>query len=288
MEHATAMKKEQFKQKVKDHFFSQEEFFLELEKNTGILKTQPKPALKNIQSYYGSNQYLSHKTKGKTFFSKCYFVSKQIMMLFKNRIITKCFYKPGRALDVGSGTGDFMFALKKKGWDVIGIEPAELARKKAAALGLSHVESIKKCSPLEFDLITFWHSLEHVYNFKETIKATVSALKSGGHLIVACPNYTAWDAKYYKNNWAAWDVPRHLRHFSPQSLKLVLEPEGLEQINVKPMLLDALYISILSEKIKNSRASFLKGIFFGIISNFIGLFANNFSSQIYIFKKKDN
>lgn len=288
VEPATIMKKEKAKHKIKDHFLSQEIFSLELEKNTEILKTTPKPAPDNLLAYYDSSEYLSHQKNGATFLMKSYFLSKKIMLLFKKRIISKLFYKPGKALDVGSGTGDFLFALKKKGWEVAGVEPAKQAREKARALGIYHFQSIKKCSPQEFDLITFWHSLEHVYSLTETIKDTAAALKKGGRLIVACPNYKSWDAEYYKKNWAAWDVPRHLRHFSPKSLKTILEPIGFEQTNVKPMFLDALYISILSEKIKKSKTPFFKGIFFGIISNLNGLFHGNFSSQIYIFRKKIN
>ena len=288
MEHTAIMKKEKAKHKIKDHFLSQEVFLLELEKNTEILKTEPKPARDKLLSYYDSNDYLSHQKHGTTFFVKSYFVSKKIMLFFKKRIVSKLFYRPGKVLDVGSGTGDFLFALKKNGWDAAGVEPAKQARESAKALGVHHFESIKKCCSQEFDLITFWHSLEHVYALNETIKDTVAALKKGGRLIIACPNYTSWDAKYYKKSWAAWDVPRHLWHFSPKSLRIVLEPMGLEQTDVKPMFLDALYISILSEKIKKSKMPIFKGIFFGIISNLSGLFRGNFSSQIYIFRKKIN
>ena len=208
------------------------------------------------------------------------------MLFFKTRIVARLFYNPGKALDVGSGTGDFLLALKTKGWDVVGVEPAKLARREASKLGIQHVKDIKNCDSQEFDLVTFWHSLEHVYSLNETLASTAMALKKGGQLIIACPNYKSWDAKYYKKNWAAWDVPRHLRHFSPKSLRAVLEPMGFEQTKAMPLLLDSFYISILSEKIKESRTPFLKGVVFGMISNLNGLFYKNFSSQAYIFRKK--
>lgn len=276
------------KHKIKDHFLSKEIFSLELDRKTEILRTRPKPTLANLPKYYDSKKYLSHQKKGETLLSKIYFIVKKRMLFFKTRMIAKLFYNPGKALDVGSGTGDFLLALKNKGWDVVGVEPAELAKKEASKLGLRHIKAIKNCESQDFDLVTFWHSLEHVYDLKETLASTAATLKKRGHLIIACPNYKSWDAKYYKNNWAAWDVPRHLRHFSPKSLSAVLEPMGFEQTKVRPLLLDSFYISILSEKIKGSAAPFLKGFVFGMISNLSGLFYNNYSSQIYIFRKKSN
>ena len=288
MEHKSIMKKEKLNYKIKDHTLSKKLFSLELDRKTEILRTRPKPPLKEIANYYDSKAYLPHQKTGETLLSKMYFIAKKIMLFFKIRMVIKLFYNPGKALDVGSGTGDFLLALKNKGWNVVGIAPAELARKEACRLGLPHVKAIKNCDSQEFDLITFWHSLEHVYNLKETLVSTRAALKKGGRLIIACPNYKSWDAKYYKNNWAAWDAPRHLRHFSPKSLSSILEPMGFEQTKVRPLLLDSFYISILSEKIKESRASFLKGIVFGMISNLNGLFRKNFSSQIYVFRIKSN
>ena len=282
------MKKEKFNYKIKDHFLSKEVFSLALDRDSEILRTRPKPALGDLPNYYDSKEYLSHKKKGETFLSKIYFVSKKIMLFFKTRIVARLFYNPGKALDVGSGTGDFLLALKTKGWDVVGVEPAKLARREASKLGIQHVKDIKNCDSQEFDLVTFWHSLEHVYSLNETLASTAMALKKGGQLIIACPNYKSWDAKYYKKNWAAWDVPRHLRHFSPKSLRAVLEPMGFEQTKAMPLLLDSFYISILSEKIKESRTPFLKGVVFGMISNLNGLFYKNFSSQAYIFRKKSN
>jgi len=282
------MKKEKFNYKIKDHFLSKEVFSLALDRDSEILRTRPKPALADLPNYYDSKEYLSHQKKGETFLSKIYFVSKKIMLFFKTRIVTRLFYNPGKALDVGSGTGDFLLALKTKGWDVVGVEPAKLARREASKLGIQHVKDIKNCDSQEFDLVTFWHSLEHVYSLNETLASTAMALKKGGQLIIACPNYKSWDAKYYKKNWAAWDVPRHLRHFSPKSLRAVLEPMGFEQTKAMPLLLDSFYISILSEKIKESRTPFLKGVVFGMISNLNGLFYKNFSSQAYIFRKKSN
>ena len=288
VEHTDRMKNEKFKYRIKDHFLSHEFFSLELDPSTEILKTKPKPSLKDLPGYYDSKEYLSHQKKGETLFSKSYFFAKKCMLLFKSRMISGLFHNPGKALDVGSGTGDFLLVLKNKGWEVVGIEPADLARNEANKRGLRHIKDIKNCKPEEFDLITFWHSLEHVYSLKETIKNLVVTLKKEGTLIVACPNYKSWEAQHYKSRWAAWDVPRHLRHFSPKSLRLILEPLGLEQTKIKPLPLDSFYISMLSEKNKKSRTPFFKGIMIGAASNLIGFFSNNFSSQIYVFRKKSN
>ena len=271
--------------KVKDEFLSKEVFSLAIDEAAEMLLTLPKPKQDRLAFYYDTPNYISHTNKAKGLFSKIYFFSRKVMLSVKLRMISRLFLKPGLALDVGSGTGVFLNALKKSGWKVKGLEPNKIAKERAQKMGIDHLISLKKLDGIQQDLITFWHSLEHVYSLKETIDEVEKTLKPGGVLIVACPNYTSLDAKYYKKNWAAWDVPRHLRHFSPTSLELLLGPKGFTQIKKRPLFLDAFYVSILSEKSMGHRFSFVRGLAVGLISNLVGCLTNNYSSQVYVLKK---
>ena len=256
---------------VKDSFLTKEKFSLFLNEKSQTLSTFPKPSLEELPRYYESTNYLSHKKAPSNLFSKIYFLSRRIMLFSKKKIISSLFSKPGKIVDVGSGTGYFLKAIKKTGWATVGIEPNLLARNIAKKAKVTHAKSLKELKGTKQDVITFWHSLEHVYFLEKTLSQAKEALSKNGYLIIACPNYTSWDAKHYKSDWAAWDVPRHLHHFSSVSLALILEPMGFVQIKKTPLLLDAFYISIVSEQNRSSRFSFLKGTVIGGISNIIGL-----------------
>jgi SAM-dependent methyltransferase len=199
-------------------------------------------------------------------------------------MISSLFSKPGKVLDVGSGTGELLTALKNEGWNVKGIEPNKAAKQTALDKGISHEHSLGEVEKNSLDLVVFWHSLEHLYDLNNTLNEVKKILKPTGILMVACPNHESWDAKYYGNFWAAWDVPRHLSHFSSKSLNIILKPQGFKQIRKSPLFLDAIYVSILSEKIKKNKAVFLKGLIIGLISNFAGFFTKNYSSHVYFFK----
>tara|TARA_B110000483_G_scaffold104057_1_gene126908 strand:+ start:3170 stop:4018 length:849 start_codon:yes stop_codon:yes gene_type:complete len=282
------MKKEKEYIRVKDSFLSMEFFSLFIEKKTELLHTRPKPKEENLPAYYESTNYLSHNKKGFSLTSNVYFISRKIMLFFKFKHICRFFLNPGKVVDVGSGTGFFLSGLKKKGWSVVGVEPNQKAREHAESKDIDHIKELKDLKIGSQDLVTFWHSLEHVYKLEETLYQAKNALKNEGILLVACPNYTSWDASYYKEDWAAWDVPRHLQHFSPNSLKIILEPLGFVQLKKTPLVLDAFYISIMSESQKGNRFSFLKGLFIGLTSNLIGLRTDNYSTHMYIFQKKEN
>ena len=279
------MKKQKKIFKVKDHFLSNEFFSLTYDQNTAMFVTSPKPDEDKMESYYQSSRYLSHQKTGNDFFSKAYFFSRQLTTSLKTRMISSLFSKPGKVLDVGSGTGELLTALKNEGWNVKGIEPNKAAKQTALDKGISHEHSLGEVEKNSLDLVVFWHSLEHLYDLNNTLNEVKKILKPTGILMVACPNHESWDAKYYGNFWAAWDVPRHLQHFSPISLERLLGPKGFTQIKKYPLFLDAFYVSILSEKSMGHRFSFVRGLVIGLISNLVGCLTNNYSSQVYVFKK---
>jgi predicted SAM-dependent methyltransferase len=133
------------------------------------------------------------------------------------------------------------------------------------------------------DVITMWHVLEHVYHLKRDIGQITRVLKQDGALFIAVPNMNSYDAKVYKEYWAAYDVPRHLYHFQEDTIKQLFSQFNMVCIDVLPMKFDAYYVSMLSEKYKGG--SILRAFFNGWLSNMKSE-SNGYSSQIYVFKKK--
>ena len=129
-----------------------------------------------------------------------------------------------------------------------------------------------------------WHVLEHVADLKTEIHHLQRILKKDGRLVLALPNYKSYDAEYYKDKWAAYDVPRHLSHFSQTSIKNIFKETDLQLIDIKPLKWDSFYISMLSEQYLNSKNSFLKGILTGWKSNRKARKSGEYSSLVYIFK----
>lgn len=139
-----------------------------------------------------------------------------------------------------------------------------------------------------FDVITLWHVLEHVPNFHELIEALAQNLKQTGTIFIAVPNRNSWDARHYKTTWAAYDVPRHLWHFSRQDIQTIMRAHSLHVVNTIPMKLDAYYVSLLSEKYRNTNLgplTLLKSIVNGFRSNISGSRTSEYSSHIYVIKK---
>ena len=132
-----------------------------------------------------------------------------------------------------------------------------------------------------------WHVLEHLPNLQEQIMEIAQLLESGGTLFVAVPNFKSFDSKYYGTYWAAFDVPRHLWHFSKHSIKRLFEKENMEVVSIKPMLFDAFYVSLLSEKYKGNPFYLFSAFFVGLWSNISAFFSKEYSSLIYVIKKKD-
>jgi 2-polyprenyl-3-methyl-5-hydroxy-6-metoxy-1,4-benzoquinol methylase len=137
-----------------------------------------------------------------------------------------------------------------------------------------------------FEVITLWHVLEHLPNLNSSMSQFFKLLKDTGTLVIAVPNINSYDAKKYQQYWAAYDVPRHLWHFSPNTVSLLAEQCGFQIIDIKPMPFDAFYVSMLSEKYKNKKFATLRGLYRGLLSCFICLFNKKKSSSlIYVMKK---
>jgi SAM-dependent methyltransferase len=189
-------------------------------------------------------------------------------------------------LDVGAGTGDFLAITKNCGWEVTGVEPNELARQKAKVKDVTLLNDLKAIPRgQKFGVITLWHVLEHLPDLESQIAKLVGLLTDNGTLVVAVPNFKSYDANYYKEYWAAFDVPRHLWHFSQKSVQGIFEKYGMKVVKTKPMIFDAFYVALLSEKHKNGKQNFINAFWIGLMSNIRALWSKEYSSLIYIIKR---
>lgn len=269
---------------VKDHFLSKESFNLDLCDNCQLLFTNPRPKLEKIGDYYKSEEYVSHSSTKKGIVNRVY--AKVRSYTLKKKIALLQELISGKdLLDIGAGTGHFLAKAKESGFQVLGLEPDEDARKVALSENGIELKDLNLLHHLnqKFNAITMWHVLEHVYNLQEDLEKISSLVNQDGVLIIAVPNYTSFDAQYYKEFWAAYDVPRHLYHFSPKSLIPLVESKGLKFEKMLPMKFDSYYVSMLSEKYKGG--SLLKAMRIGFLSNMKAKEGLS-SSQIYIFRKK--
>ena len=268
---------------TKDHFKSGETFNLVLDATRDYLITSPQPSLESLESYYESEDYISHSDRQKGLVPFLYNSVKKWALKNKIQLVTRLSKNKGSLLDIGAGTGAFCEIAKAKGWDVSGVEPNEKARAFAKQKNIDLLESINDFKEQQFDVITLWHVLEHLPDLEQTILKIEALLKPNGILIIAVPNYKSFDATHYKEFWAAYDVPRHLWHFSQKSMQLLFSKK-LSLTKTKPMIFDSFYVSLLSEKYKTGNTFSIKALFVGFWSNVKAIRSKEYSSLIYCFK----
>ncbi len=270
--------------KVKDHSVSGEEFELLLDENLQLLKTHPQPSTENLGRYYESDDYISHTDGKRTLFEKLYHAVKQKALRDKITLIKGFAPQKGKLLDIGAGTGDFLAVAKANGWDTTGIEPSEKARAIAMSKGVAFGGNLLEVKDHSFDVITMWHVLEHVPDVEAEITELKRILKPDGVIVIAVPNFKSYDAKHYGIFWAAYDVPRHLWHFSKTAIEKLFARQGIQLIKILPMKFDSFYVSLLSEKYKTGKMSFVKGFLAGWKSNRKAARNFEYSSHIYVLK----
>ena len=254
----------------KDYYYSQDFFNIFICDSCGFKFTNPIPDEKDIDSYYNSDEYLSH-TKNKkhqplhgssaswrraSFFNYLYFQIRNYTIKKKYKIIKK--YSNGnRILDIGCGTGELLSYLKRKDFIVTGLEPNIKARDFAINnhnLDIYSNDYITNFKDGSFDTITLWHVLEHIYNVNYFLSEVKRILSENGTLIIAVPNNNSYDSEYYKEFWVAYDVPRHIYHFNQVTINRLLAKFDFKLIRKIPMLFDSFYVSLLSEKYKTAHS----------------------------------
>ena len=270
-----------------DHLVSNQKFAIQQCQTCSFRLTNPRPDEQSIGSYYKSNQYISHNDNSGGLINAAYRIVRNYTLRSKLNLINKLNGKPGQILDVGCGTGAFLESCQVGGWQVTGMEPDPDARTIA-------IEKLKvKIKPtlaslsgeLPFDIISLWHVLEHIPNLGESITLLHQLLKEQGTLLIAVPNSDSYDALYFKENWAAYDVPRHLHHFTPSTIELLFNKHGFVLVNKLPMVFDAFYIAMLSTRYQTGKTDYSKSVQVGLASNAAARKTGNSSSLIYILKK---
>jgi len=273
---------------LKDYFLTGEEFAIYKCSNCGLLVTRPAPELSNLGKYYASEDYISHSDNKKDAFSIAYRLVRNYTHSRKYSLI-RSLNKGQSVLDIGCATGEFLNFCSNKGMSTLGIEPNEKARNIAVSIHNLDVRDEPAIGSLDsdsFDMITMWHVLEHVPDINKRMQDIFRLLKSNGMAFIALPNHASHDAQYYQRYWAAWDVPRHLFHFDQKAFTLLAVKHGFELVSIRPMLFDAFYVSLLSEKYVSGKSSYVKAIERGLISNFKAMKRNReYSSLIYVIKK---
>lgn len=261
--------------------------------NCTIRFTQDIPDQRSIGPYYKSDTYISHTDTEKGFINKLYKIARNRTLNWKVNLVKQQLgnMKQVSLLDIGAGTGAFLHQASSSGWLVTGLEPDEGARKicnDKYGIQMKEPETLFHLPGENYDAVTMWHVLEHVHQLHEYISEIKRVLKPGGAAFIALPNYTSKDAKVYKEYWAAYDVPRHLYHFSPKAVDGLADQHGLKMDSVKPMWLDAFYIALLSEGYKNGKNNIVAAVWNGLQSNLHAAKSKlECSSLVYILRHKD-
>ena len=270
--------------RVVDHMVSREEFQLRYETQWDLLRTEPVPAPDRLPSYYQSDEYLSHKDEDNSLFGRVYMGLRKWSIKQKYKRISSRGGSTKRLLDIGCGTGDFLYLAQQSGWDTLGVEPDDNARSLALSKDLDVRAQWEDLDEPRFDVITMWHVLEHIPQLELCCEKLIHLLKPGGTLIIAVPNYRSWDALYYGAYWAAYDVPRHLWHFSKNSFSLMFQ-DALALEAISPMYLDPFYVALLSEKYRGKKIVWVRAIMSGMRSILFGWNKGEHSSHIYTLTK---
>ena len=274
----------------KDHTVTQQVFEVWKCSSCTLRFTQSVPDASHIAPYYQSADYVSHSDTKKGLVNRVYHLVRNYTLGVKRTLIKKVTGKPtGALLDIGAGTGAFAHTMQKAGWQVTGLEPDEIARANALSnyqLSLDTLEKLPSLPSSSYDVITMWHVLEHVHDLHGYLRIMHNILKADATLVIAVPNYTSYDATVYDNCWAAYDVPRHLYHFSPKSMEVLLQAHGFRLEQMKPMWFDSFYVSMLSEKYRGNHGNIFRAFWNGLISNIKTMSDTKCcSSVIYIIKK---
>lgn len=271
-----------------DYTVSRETFSIVQCTKCGFKYTNPRPDGKEIGKYYESEEYVSHSNSKKGLINTVYHWVRNYSLRKKVELINSQ-SKKGNLLDIGCGTGEFLSTAVANGWKGQGIEPNDKARNQAISnhkLNVLPESGIASLQNNNFDVITMWHVLEHVHTLNERVLEIYSLLKPGGKAIIAVPNCTSYDASVYGKEWAAYDVPRHLYHFTPETMKALFRKHKIDFVQSYPMKFDSFYVSMLTEKNVHKQNRLLPAFLNGFKSNLkTKNDAEKYSSVIYVFVK---
>jgi len=260
----------------KDHLTGGGEFDIYACPKCGFKFTFNPPPESEIARYYDSDEYISLSDIRISVINTLYHLTRKLMLHRKRCLIRRSVgIETGTLLDIGCGTGYFAAFMKDSGWNVTGLEINEKARnfaKEKFGLEVIDFPQLQSLENGSFDCITLWHVFEHFYHPVDYLVSIRRLLRPGGRCVIAMPDSASYDARHYRRFWAAWDVPRHLWHFDPQTFTSFAEQNGFKITTIKSLPADVFYISILSERYRGTNMPFitgmLKGMWFAILSMF--------------------
>ena len=273
---------------LKDYFYTGESFTIQQCTKCGLRITNPRPDEKDLGAYYKTENYLSHSDRNETLFDKMYHFIKKYNLNHKRNLVEK-FHRSGRIMDIGCGTGAFLGQFDKRRWKRVGFEPDDEAReiaKNIQGLEVNDLSVLNSLTDAKAEVITMWHVLEHVSTINEQLAKIKSLLTEDGVLVIAVPMSNSYDANYYGKFWAAYDVPRHLYHFTKETLEQLLAKHGFNLVEKYPMRFDSFYISLLSEKYQKRSFPLLRATIKGLRSNLAATTEKGtYSSMIFVFRQ---
>lgn len=264
---------------VKDYTVSKDTFKIVRCQQCQFLFTNPRPFAQNLGSYYKSDDYISHTNQSHNPVHLVYKLARTQTLKWKYNLIKK--FNPATLLDYGCGTGHFLNYCASKGMQASGFEPDAPARTIAAAKGVPVLPSTQQVNK-QWDVITLWHVLEHIPDVNRVMDWLYKHITTHGKLIVALPNPESYDARHFKQYWAAYDVPRHLSHFTKKTFTLLAERHHFSVEQILPMKLDSFYVSLLSNRYKTNGFKPIKSFLTGLKSNSYANKTMNYSSLIYV------
>jgi 2-polyprenyl-3-methyl-5-hydroxy-6-metoxy-1,4-benzoquinol methylase len=266
---------------VVDHFHSEKTFDLYHCDQCATLSTKPIPS--NLEDYYPTSTYISHNNPRKNIFQQLYHLVQNANHRWKLRLIRPHIHGNQYA-DYGAGNGSFAKYLiqKKVHVDAFDLYPDHVAVTETS-FPIQPLEAFDS-NDKQYHCITLWHALEHTNDPIQVVTKLTQKLRPDGILVLGLPNYQSADAKIYGLYWAAYDVPRHIHHFSPTSIAYIAKTCGLTLVQSTAMPFDVFYISFLSEKYRKGSISI--GIMHALRCSFHTLFETNKASSItYILRK---
>ena len=249
----------------------------------GFVYLNPRPTESEIGAFYKHPEYEPYLGDG-----LLYRMVQNWALRWKYKKISRTNNRvKGKLLDIGGGQGGFCSYMKKKGWDTTLQDPNDVVGNRKNNNDLKTIRSLCDLKDDDkYELITLWHSLEHIHNIEDLYHRIQKHLKSEGILVVAVPNLDAPERKYFNEDWAPYDAPRHLYHFTPDNLEHLNNRYELSSINTYSLFQDTPYNIILSMK-KKSLFNIIRGLWIWITSALITLIRGyRFSSSFMVICKK--
>jgi len=256
---------------IKERLFGRKKFAIVRCKSCGLIYTNPRPVAKQMNKYYPEHyppfqfsyphplfppensglRRVKNNLKKRIFrihygyftntetdsFKNTFLRAATVLLKYRIGWIFPPYRKAGKVLDIGCATGHYLAKLRDLGWETYGIEPdpksSSWARER---LGLNVITGKLEDGNFPedyFDVVTLWHTLEHVYDPLSTLKEIYRILKKEGLIILEIPNIATYEKQIFGKWWWAWEVPRHLYHFSPRTITKFLNKEKFKIMKIE-------------------------------------------------------